>query len=110
VLTFTRRHDAAESPYYVRVGAHAPCSLRLLLEYGSSYLTQEERQRKLAVRLAEYALYVVRHPLRLVDAEFRAYHAAELRALAPRIRLRDVTAGILRQLVSHVRRSQQSTN
>lgn len=108
VLTFTRRHDAAESPYYVRVGAHAPCSLRLLLEYGSSYLTQEERQRKLAVRLAEYALYVVRHPLRLVDAEFRAYHAAELRALAPRIRLRDVTAGIVRQLVRYVRRSQPS--
>jgi glycosyltransferase involved in cell wall biosynthesis len=106
VLTFTRRHDAAESPYYVRIGAQAPCSLRLLLEYGSSYLSEEERQRKLAVRLAEYALYVVRHPLRLVDGEFRAYHATELRALAPRIRLRDVAAGTVRQLMGLGRRSQ----
>jgi glycosyltransferase involved in cell wall biosynthesis len=108
VLTFTRRHDAAESPYYLRIGAQAPCSLRLLLEYGSSYLTREERQRKLAVRLAEYALFVVRHPARLVDAEFRAYHAAELRALGPRIGLRDVTAGIARQLMGLVRRSRPS--
>lgn len=108
-LTFTRRHDDAESPYYIRVGAQAPCSLRLLLEYGSSYLSLEERQRKLAVRLAEYVLSVCRHPLRLFDAEFRSYHAAEVRALRPRIRLRDVSLGVRRQMQGYLSRSQGSS-
>jgi hypothetical protein len=109
VLTFTRRHDAAESPYYARVGAHPLCSVRLVLVHGPAYLTKEERQRKLAVRLAEYARFVVRRPLRLVDAEFRAYQAAELRALWPRIRMRDVAAGLARQLIGYLRRGRRST-
>ena len=108
-LTFTRRHEAAESPYFLRLGAHAPCSLRLLLGYGSFYLSRDERQRKLAVRLAEYLLYLFRHPLRLLNAEFRAYHAAELRALAPRIQLGDAATGLLRQLVGYLRRSEPSS-
>lgn len=105
VLTFTRRHDESESPLYVRVGAHYPCSLRLLLEHGGPYLSREERQRKLAVRLVEYALYVLARPWKLFNREFRSYHVAELRYLAPRIRLPDVTAGILRQALGYAKRS-----
>jgi glycosyltransferase involved in cell wall biosynthesis len=105
VLTFTRRHDESETPFYSRVGARFPCSLRLLTGYASRYLTREDRQRKLAVRLAEYALYVLRRPRKLLDPEFREYHATELRYLAPRIRVRDVVAGIGRQALWYLGRS-----
>ena len=105
VLTFTRRHEDSESPFYVRVGARHPCSLRLLLEQGLPYLSREEHQRKLAVRLAEYGLYVLARPWKLLDRQFRSYHAAELRALAPGIELLDVSVGIVRQAVSYARRS-----
>ena len=105
VLTFTRRHDESESPFYTSVGARFPCSLRLLTSYAARYLSPEDRQRKLAVRLVEYALYVVSRPRRLFDREFRSYHATELRYLAPRIRMQDVVAGIARQTLGYPRRS-----
>jgi hypothetical protein len=109
VLTFTRRHEDSESPLYVRVGARYPCALRLLVKHGAPYLSREEHQRKLAVRLAEYALYVIARPWKLFDREFRSYHAAELRYLSPRIRLPDVTAGIVRQALGFAKRSAAST-
>jgi glycosyltransferase involved in cell wall biosynthesis len=105
VLTFTRRHDESESPFYVRVRAAAPCSLRLLLEYGDEYLERDEFQRKLAVRLGEYVLLVLRWPRRLADPEYRGYHLAELRALLPRIRPLDVAVGAARQAVRFASRT-----
>jgi glycosyltransferase involved in cell wall biosynthesis len=105
VLTFTRRHEESESPFYSRVGARFPCSLRLLTGHAARYLTREDRQRKLAVRLAEYALYVLTRPRRLFDREFREYHAGELRYLSTHIRARDVAAGIARQTLGYPKRS-----
>src|SRR5262249_51807175 len=45
VLTFTRRHDESETPFYSRMGARFPCSLRLLTGHAARYLTREDRQR-----------------------------------------------------------------
>jgi glycosyltransferase involved in cell wall biosynthesis len=98
VLTFTRRHDESESPFYLRVGAQYPCALRLLLEYGQAYLNREAYRRKLAVRVAEYVLYLLTRPWKLLGREFLVYHAGELRDLARRIRIRDVATGILVQI------------
>jgi glycosyltransferase involved in cell wall biosynthesis len=98
VLTFTRRHDESESPFYVSVGAQYPCALRLLLEYGELYLNREAYRRKLAVRIAEYVLYVLTRPWKLLGREFLVYHARELRDLGWRIRIGDVATGILLQV------------
>jgi glycosyltransferase involved in cell wall biosynthesis len=104
-LTFTRRHDASESAFFMRVGAEFPCALRLVLKHGDAFLSEAERKRKLTVRLAEYARFLLKHPMRLRNREFREYHRGELRHLLPQVRARDVAAGLLRQIAWGWRRA-----
>lgn len=93
VLTYTRRHEAAETPQFVRIGAECPCRLRLLTAYGLDYLSSREYRRKLAVRVGEYAYFLLRHLPRLLERDFRAYHWRELRDLRGGVSALDVVRG-----------------
>jgi glycosyltransferase involved in cell wall biosynthesis len=104
VLTYTRRHEGAESSYFFRNGAQQPAAVERLLRFGPVYLEQDEYQRKLAVLVAEYVRFVALHPWRLRNAEFRAFHSDAARRLAPGVRMGDLARGAVRQAVVSGRR------
>jgi glycosyltransferase involved in cell wall biosynthesis len=104
VLTFTRRHDAADSSYYHRVGAGPAGQLRLLLEYGPVFLTEDEYRRRLAARVLHYAALFVGRPSGVVDAEFRAYHAATISRLRGAIAPSELLEGAARAILGRLRR------
>ena len=95
VLTFTRRHEAADSSFYVRVGAEAPGQLKLLIEYGPRLLEPREYRRRLAARVLRYGSYFARHARRLANPEVRAYHATVIGEVRRSVAALDVVRGIL---------------
>ena len=95
VLTYTRRHDRAESSYYRRVGAEPPGQLSLLVKYGRIYLSEDEYRRRLAARVFDYAALLGRKAGRFRDAEFRDYHAAILSEVRGSIGTGEVLDGIV---------------
>ncbi len=104
VLTFTRRHDQADSSYYTRVGAGQPGQLSLLVKYGRVFLSEGEYQQRLAARVSGYAGLLGRRATRLRDPEFRGYHAGKLAELRGEIAPRDVIEGALRAAGGRLRR------
>ena len=101
VLTFTRRHNEADSRRYRRAGAELPGQIRLLLKYGPLYLTPAEYERKLAVRLAQYAGFLIARTPRLLESGFRGYQAKEIERILAGIGPAEVLRGIWRE-VRHV--------
>lgn len=99
VLTFTRRHREAVTAYATRLGTYRPGRIELVRRYGPTFLSHAEYERRLAVMVAEYARFLARHPGRLREPEFRAYHAAVLRDLPGTLDAR----AVLRGAVRHVR-------
>jgi glycosyltransferase involved in cell wall biosynthesis len=98
VLTYTRRHDDSGFPYFVRVGAGIPDQLNLLVQYGPVYLTEAEYERRLAVVVAQYCLFLARRITSLRDPEFRAYQVRWIEKLRHSVRLGQVVRGVPRQL------------
>lgn len=95
VLTFTRRHEGADSSFYNRVQAGPPGQLSLLVKYGPAFLDRDEYRQRVAARVLEYAVLLLRNGARLRDAEFREYHAATLRRLRPLVDAGEVLDGVL---------------
>lgn len=95
VLTYTRRHEGADSTYYERVGAEEPGQLRLLVKYGPIFLRQDELERRLAARALAYVAMLARHPARLRRREFREFHARTFAELHGAIAAGDIGAGVL---------------
>jgi hypothetical protein len=95
VLTFTRRHEGADSSFYVRVGAEEPGQLKLLVKYGPLFLSDDEYRRRLAARLLRYAGHLVRRAPRLADREMRSYHASVIRDVRSSIGPLQVARGTL---------------
>jgi glycosyltransferase involved in cell wall biosynthesis len=103
VLTFTRRHEAAESSYFFRNRAQLASAIELLVRFGPFYLDRAEYERKLAVRVAEYVRFIARHPRKLLDREFRDYHRAAVAQVAPKIGLTQLLRGAGRQAIASSR-------
>ncbi|HEX4023312.1 MAG TPA: glycosyltransferase family 2 protein [Steroidobacteraceae bacterium] len=81
VLTYTRRHPGALTSSSVRVNTYLPNDIRLLIRFGHQVLTAQEYRAAIRLMLARYAWFLLRQslrPSRLHDAEFHAYHRAEL--------------------------------
>ena len=98
VLTFTRRHNDAESARFWRAGAELPGQIRLLLKYGPVYLTRREYDRRLAVRLFEYLQFLVRRAPQLLEPEFRGYQAGELARIRAGLGAGEVARGLAYEL------------
>lgn len=104
VLTYTRRHDQADSSYYTRVGAGQPGQLSLLVKYGRVFLSEDEYRLRLAARVFDYAALLARRAGQLRSAEFRDYHAETLRRLRGAIEPGEVVDGVLRAVGRRLRR------
>lgn len=102
VLTYTRRHNETVSTFTRRVGSYMPSQISVLLRYGPVYLTPDELDRRLAVMAFFYArrlaFLIRRRPRRLVDPDFRAFHARAIRQLAREAGARRLLRGVGLQL------------
>lgn len=104
VLTYTRRHDQADSSFYVRVGAEPPGQLSLLVTYGRLFLSEDEYRQRLAARVVDYAGLLLRRSARMRHAEFRRYHTAALVRLRGTIGLGEFLDGSRRVVARRIRR------
>jgi glycosyltransferase involved in cell wall biosynthesis len=105
VLTYTRRHDEADSVFHFRIGAGQPGDLNLLIKYGRVFLSEDEYRRRLAARVFDYARLLGFHAILFRHAEFREFHAAALGALRGSIPPREVVDGVVRAVEQRLRRS-----
>ena len=101
VLTYTRRHNEAVTAFTRRVGTYVPAYLDVFQRWGPTFLSEDEYDRKLVVRLLAYGGLLGRRVRSWRSREFRDYHRARLRVLLGR------TSGhqLVRGLGLQVRRS-----
>jgi len=99
VLTFTRRIEGSPFSKFTRVGAYLPGEIKLLDKFGRTYLTKAEYERRLAVLLVWYGIFLLRNLRKLADAGFRDHHRSQLREVAAAAKPRDVLAGVRQQLI-----------
>lgn len=98
VLTYTRRHNESVTSSVRRKGTFYPGRLWILLSCGPRFLEPAEYERRLTVRLAQYAMFLARSAHRFREPEFRAYHSDFLRWLSRRVEPGQVGRGVDRQL------------
>lgn len=81
VLTYTRRHNEAVTSFTSRMRTYRPADLGMFQRWGPVFLTSDEYDRKLVVRLVEYGGMLARSPRSWSRREFRDYHRARMREL-----------------------------
>ena len=98
VLTYTRRHDAAVTPYAQRVGTYLPEYIAMFRRYGAVFLAPDEYERRLSVHLWTYGRYLAARPLKLREEAYREYHRERLAGLAREIGPGELGRGVGRQV------------
>jgi hypothetical protein len=94
VLTYTRRHNEAVTAYTRRVGTYRPAHLRAFQRWGPVFLSRDEYERKLAVRVLDYSTLLLRHATRWSAQEFRAFHRARIREVRAATTARQLARGV----------------
>jgi hypothetical protein len=98
VLTYTRRHNEAVTAFTKRVGTPIPNNLDLFQRWGPTFLTEDEYERKLVVRLVDYAAFIATNPRKWLQGEFRDYHRERLGLILGRTTPGEITRGLRLQL------------
>lgn len=97
VLTFTRRHNQSVTTFTRRVRTDIPSDLGIFRRWGRHYLSQDEFDRKLAVRLLLYLWSLLVNVRRWPRREFREYHRDRLRETMSDVTLRQLGRGLVLQ-------------
>jgi glycosyltransferase involved in cell wall biosynthesis len=98
VLTYTRRHNEAVTSFTRRVGTFVPADVDVFQRWGSAFLSEDEYDRKLFVRLAEYAAFLSARPRIWARRESRDYHRKCLREFLDRTSHRQLAHGFRLQV------------
>jgi glycosyltransferase involved in cell wall biosynthesis len=98
VLTYTRRHHEAVTSLTRRVGTFVPADLDVFQRWGPVFLSEDEYDRKLVVRLAEYAAFLSARPTSWTRREFRCYHRKRVRESFDRTSPRQLAHGLRLQV------------
>jgi glycosyltransferase involved in cell wall biosynthesis len=98
VLTYTRRHNEAMTTSTQRLGTFLPADLGVFQRVGPIFLSRDEYDRKLAVRLVEYGAFLATKPRSWRRREFRDYHRERLRELFGRTSGRQLARGLRLQV------------
>jgi glycosyltransferase involved in cell wall biosynthesis len=106
ILTYTRRHDESGMAFYGdKLRAEYAERVILHLRFGRVYLAEREYERKLAVRIAQYAVALLRSSARWRDAAFREYHLKAVSRIRESLTAVEVSRGVLLQLDRMLRRT-----
>jgi hypothetical protein len=98
VLTYTRRHNEAVTAFTRRIGTYAAADLDAFQRWGPVFLSDEEYERKLVVRLLSYGAFLASRPGSWHRPEFRQYHGDRVRELVSRTSVPQLTRGVQHQL------------
>jgi glycosyltransferase involved in cell wall biosynthesis len=98
VLTYTRRHNEAMTSRARRIGTFVADDLDVFQRLGPIFLSEDEYDRKLVVRLVEYAAFLSARPGTWARRESRDYHLARLRKLCGRTSRRQLARGFRLQV------------
>ncbi len=95
VLTFTRRHAAAQTSRAEALNTYQAGQLRRLLTYGPTFLNREEYERRREEVLREYYRFLGRRLLEPQPREAWSYHRQALEAMGHPIRWRSMAWALL---------------
>jgi glycosyltransferase involved in cell wall biosynthesis len=98
VLTYTRRHNEAVTAFTRRVGTYVPSYLGVFQRWGPTFLSEDEYDRKLVVRLLTYAGFLARRPGSWRSREFRDWHRERLQELLGGTSASQLARGLTLQL------------
>jgi glycosyltransferase involved in cell wall biosynthesis len=74
VLTFTRRHQEAQTNYAQTVNSYMGANLLIFYKYGPVYLSEDIYKRCLIKEINKYYKFLALSCLQLKDKQFRKYH------------------------------------
>lgn len=94
VLTYTRRHNEAVTAFVRRVGTAMPADVDVFQRWGPVFLSADEYDRKLVVRLLHYATFLASDPTKWRRGEFWRYHQDRLRLILGRTSRRQLLRGL----------------
>jgi glycosyltransferase involved in cell wall biosynthesis len=98
VLTYTRRHNEAVTAFTRRIGTYVPADLGVFQRWGPVFLTRDEYDRKLVVRLVGYGAFLAKRARSWRSAEFRRYHRGRIREVLGRTSVTQLARGVRRQI------------
>lgn len=98
VLSYTRRHDAAVTPFAVRNGTYRPEQIQALRQHGPHFLSPADYERRLAVLLVLYGKFLATRPTRLRSEEWRSYHRERVARSVRGVPAPQLARGVGRQL------------
>ena len=81
VLTYSRRHDAAETSMSKRINSYIASQLLAVIKYGPKYLNRTEYERRLEQILGQYYTFLGGAVFERRDKQFWNYHRNALREL-----------------------------
>jgi glycosyltransferase involved in cell wall biosynthesis len=98
VVTFTRLHPAANTPFSNEILTYAPENILMLCRHGRGVLTEREYRRRMALELGDYGWFLAKQllkPSRHRDPRFREYHVDAIRRARREVRRGSVVATTL---------------
>jgi hypothetical protein len=101
IVTFTRLHPAANTPYSNEILTYAPENILMLLRHGRTVLSERGYRRQLVKELSSYGWFLAKQllkPSRHRDPRFRAFHLDAIRRTQREAQPTSVTASALRAL------------
>jgi glycosyltransferase involved in cell wall biosynthesis len=105
VLTYTRRHNEAVTSLTRRIGTFVPADLDVFQRWGHVFLSEDEYDRKLVVRLVEYVAFLSARPRIWVQRDARDYHRKCLREFRGRTCGRQLAHGFRLQVRHSLRKA-----
>lgn len=87
VLTFTRRHNETGTTFARRFNTYIVGDFTVLKRYGPIYLSREEYEKRLQMKIQSYHRFLARSIFELREKEFWDYHKRELNNLGHPISL-----------------------
>jgi len=98
VLTYTRRHNQSVTAFITRMSTAMPADLDMFQRWGPVFLSEDEYDRKLVVRLIHYAAFLAMRPRSWQRRGFTQYHRDRFRVFLGRTSSQQLAHGLRLQL------------
>jgi glycosyltransferase involved in cell wall biosynthesis len=99
VMTFTRLHPGANTPFSDEIRTYAPENILMLLRHGRAVLSERAYRRQLVREMSSYGWFLAKQllkPSRHRDPRFRAFHLDVIERIGPEARAKSPVRPVLR--------------
>jgi glycosyltransferase involved in cell wall biosynthesis len=99
VLTFTRRHDEARTSYSQAMETYLAEGLKMLVQYGPTYLTKAEYAKRLDQILADYYQFLGKSLFKHREEYFWDYHQKALMEAGNPLRSVKLAQSVIKEII-----------